>query len=48
MVIFSKKGNRKDIGVQLMCAASYDIILWCRDMDTDQTRNNKLGSHRPS
>ena len=25
----------KETGVQLLCAASYDI--WCRDMDTDQT-----------
>ena len=25
----------EETGVQLLCAASYDI--WCRDMDTDQT-----------
>ena len=25
----------EETGVQLMCAASYDI--WCRDLDTDQT-----------
>ena len=26
----------EETGVQLLCAASYDII-WCRDLDTDQT-----------
>ena len=25
----------EETGVQLLCAASYDI--WCRDLDTDQT-----------
>ena len=29
-------------GVQLLCAASYDI--WCRDLDTDQLAQNKLAA----
>ena len=29
----------EETGVQLLCAASYDI--WCRDLDTDQTRTEQ-------
>ena len=27
----------EETGVQLLFAASYDINIWCRDLDTDQT-----------
>ena len=32
----------EETGVQLLCAASYDI--WCRDLDTDQQAQNKLAA----
>ena len=32
----------EETGVQLMCAASYDI--WCRDMDTDQTSTEQTAA----
>ena len=32
----------EETGVQLMCAASYDI--WCRDLDTDQTSTEQTCS----
>ena len=36
----------EETGVQLLCAASYDI--WCRDLDTDQTSTEQTcGPHRP-
>ena len=30
----------EETGIQLLCAASYDI--WCRDLDTDQTSTEQL------
>ena len=30
----------EETGVQLLCAASYDI--WCRDLDTDQTSTEQI------
>ncbi len=33
----------EETGVQLLCAASYDI--WCTDMDTEQTSAEQIGKN---
>ena len=33
----------EETGLQLVCAASYDI--WCRDLDTDQTSTEQTFGH---
>ena len=34
----------EETGVQFLRAVSYDIILWCRDLDTHQQAQNKLAA----
>ena len=33
------------IGVQIVCAVSYDIILWCTNLDTHQTSTEQTCGH---